>query len=176
MESPRPRPHAFAKKAGVDLSTALEKSHDAEGRIHRGDGCRRRAAPQRRFSAKSLPKEISRHLLGEEHVLASARRRSASCARCAGWWRCSMAEVVPLEFAGIRAGGIAARDIAFCRIRTRLRSAPQDYRETPGVGSVVVERAEREHTHPQGARCSDAHGSRSALARRQSRCSTRWST
>ena len=84
---PTPAAHAFAKKAGVDVSQ-LQRSHNCR----RANICRRRSrrkdAPPPRFWPRLCPKR-SRRSTGPR-ICTGASRASASCVRCAGWWRCSM--------------------------------------------------------------------------------------
>ncbi len=99
--APTAAAQAFAKKAGVAVAD-LEKVDHAQGRVRRRD--RQAPGPHRgRNPGRRAAQGSSRHLLGQEHVLA---RRQAGALRAAGALGCGAldSEIVPLEIAGIAAG------------------------------------------------------------------------
>ena len=79
---PTPAAHAFAKKAGVDVSQ-LEKITTAKGEYLAAKVTKKgRSAAE--ILAENLPKEISVDLLAEEYVLAQAERALCASGALAG--------------------------------------------------------------------------------------------
>ena len=79
---PTPAAHAFAKKAGVDVSQ-LETSHDSQGRIPLREGHEERAH-RRRDSCRGAAQRNRLDLLAQEHVLAQAERALRASGALAG--------------------------------------------------------------------------------------------
>ncbi len=65
------------------------------------------------------------------------------CVLCAGWCRCWTSEIVPLEFAGIRAGHTSEGHRILSSGAVEI-GRPSEYSEKLAGGSVVVSAAERE--------------------------------
>ena len=84
---PTPAAHAFAKKAGVDVRQ-LEKVTTPKGEYLSAKVTKKGRRGSEILAENSAQRDHF-DLLAEEHVLAKAER-SASCVRCAGWWRCWM--------------------------------------------------------------------------------------
>ena len=79
---PTPAAHAFAKKAGVDVSQ-LEKITTSKGEYLSAKVTKKgRSAAE--ILAENLPKEISVDLLAEEYVLAEAEREVCASGAVAG--------------------------------------------------------------------------------------------
>ena len=133
---------------------------------------RRKGAPRRDSGRSSCPKK-SLPSTGPR-TCTGASRASASCARCAGWWPCSTREVIPLEFDGVRAGNQSRGHRILADGSVAIPRAGASYVEALETAKVLSRERTRE-ADSQSSRRRDAHHSRRALARRQSRCSIRWS-
>ena len=79
---PTPAAHAFAKKAGVEVSK-LEKITDAEGRIPLRESHSKRPDALPKFSPRIFPKKFSQST--GRRICTGGNRTSDSCDRCAGW-------------------------------------------------------------------------------------------
>ena len=139
--SPTPAAEAFARKANVPV-TALEKITTPKGE-YLAATVLKKGRPAAEIFAESLPKEIA-----GIYWAKSMYWRGKSAERFVRPLRWLVAlldgEVVPLEFAGIRAGDtsqghriLSSGPLAIDR--------PADYVTRLAGGSVVVSAAEREH-------------------------------
>src|SRR5271166_130139 len=132
---------AFARKVGVDVNS-LEQEDTSKGRYV----VAQKNKPGRTASdilAESLPKEIAGIYWAKSMYW---RGKSAELFVRPVRWLVSLldGQVVPLEFAGIRAGHTTAGH-RILSAGTLEISQPSQYAETLTHGAVIVNAAEREH-------------------------------
>ena len=160
---PTPAAEAFARKAGVPVDE-LEKITTPKGEYLAATVQKKgRAASE--ILAESLPKEIAGIYWAKNMYW---RGKSAERFVRPVRWMVSLldGEVVPVEFAGIRAGHTSEghRILSSGAIEIGARPiTPTSSRKARSVPSSAAARG----AHSQGARCCDPHHSRRALARRQ---------
>ena len=82
---PTPAAHAFAKKAGVDVSS-LERVATPKGE-YLSAKVTKKGRPASDVLAELLPKEIN-SLYWPKNMYWRDPKEKSSCARCAGWSRC----------------------------------------------------------------------------------------
>ena len=82
-------------------------------------------------------------------------------------------EVVPLEIAGIAAGNASRGHRVLHGDAPVVIDVAEELRRGAARGSVVVDVAERQADHSQGAGCGDAHGRRARAGARMRRWSRR---
>src|SRR5271157_3898444 len=139
--APTPAAEAFARKLNVPVD-ALEKISTPKGEYLAATVLKKgRPAPD--ILAESLPKEIAGIYWAKSMYW---RGKSAERFVRPVRWLVSLldAEVVPLEFAGIRAGHTTAGH-RILPSGTLEISQPSQYAETLTHGAVIVNAAEREH-------------------------------
>ncbi len=138
---PTPAAEAFARKAGVEVS-ALEKMTTAKGE-YLAATVKKKGRNASEILAEALPKEIAGIYWAKNMYW---RGKSAERFVRPVRWMVSLldSEVVPLEFAGIRAGKnseghriLSAGSLSIDR--------PAAYVDALAKGSVVADGAEREH-------------------------------
>jgi glycyl-tRNA synthetase beta chain len=139
--TPTPAAEAFARKVNVPVD-ALEKITTPKGG-YLAATVRRKGRPASEILARSLPKEI-----GGIYWAKSMYWRGKSAERFVRpvRWLVSLldGEVVPLEFAGIRAGD-TSEGHRILSSGTLQISRPSEYSEKLAKGSVVASGVEREH-------------------------------
>jgi len=132
---------SFAKKVNVPVS-ALEKITTPKGE-YLAATLQKKGRPAAEILAEALPKEIAGIYWAKNMYW---RGKSAERFVRPVRWLVSLldSEVVPLEFAGIRASGTSEghRILSSGALAIRL---PKNYVETLADGSVVASAAEREH-------------------------------
>ena len=142
---------------------AVAARHHPEGRVP-VRARHEEGAHRRRDSGRGAAQGNRLHLLAQEHVLAQARA-SASCARCAGWWRCSMARSFRWSSMAF-APETSRADIEFWPTGRSQFPGPAPLCRGAGEGQGPRPRAAGK-ADSQGSRRCDSHHSRRALARRQ---------
>ncbi|MDR3748024.1 MAG: glycine--tRNA ligase subunit beta [Acidobacteriota bacterium] len=138
--APTPAADAFARKAGVPV-TALEKVTTPKGE-YLAATVQKKGRPASEILAEFLPKEIAGIYWAKSmYWRGKSAERFARPVR----WLVTLLDgaVVPLEFAGIRAGH-KTEGHRILAPQAMLVSRPSDYAETLAGGSVVVSAAERE--------------------------------
>ncbi|HET6936183.1 MAG TPA: glycine--tRNA ligase subunit beta [Candidatus Angelobacter sp.] len=138
---PTPAAHAFAKKAGVDVSR-LEKISTPKG-DYLAATVLSKGKPAREVLAELLPKEIAAIYWPKNmYWRAGKPERFVRPVR----WMVALldGEVVPLEFAGIRAGQESRGHRILGRDQVMIAS-PTQYAEAMRNAHVMVSSAEREH-------------------------------
>ncbi len=138
---PTPAAHAFAKKAGVDVSR-LEKISTPKG-DYLAATVLSKGKPAREVLAELLPKEIAAIYWPKNmYWRAGKPERFVRPVR----WMVALldGEVVPLEFAGIRAGQDSRGHRILGRDQVMIAS-PTQYAEAMRNAHVMVSSAEREH-------------------------------
>jgi glycyl-tRNA synthetase beta chain len=138
--APTPAAHAFARKLGIPVD-ALEKTTTPKGEYLAATVQKKgRAAAE--ILAESLPKEIAAIYWAKSmYWRGKTAERFVRPVR----WLVSLldGEVVPLEFAGIRAGH-TSEGHRILSSGTLEIGRPSEYSEKLAAGSVVVSAAERE--------------------------------
>ena len=139
--APTPAAEAFARKLNLPLD-ALEKVSTSKGE-YLAATVQKKGRPASEILAESLPKEIAGIYWAKSMYW---RGKSAERFVRPVRWLVSLldGEVVPLEFAGIRAGQISEGHRILSSGALEI-SQPSQYAETLAHGSVVVRAAEREH-------------------------------
>ena len=139
---PTPAAHAFAKKAGVELS-AIEKITTPKGEYIAAMVSKKgRAAAE--ILSEMLPKEIS-GVYWAKSMYWRPGKTAERFVRPVRWMVALLdGQVVPLEFDGIAAGNRSRGHRILSHHEVTL-SLPKTYRETLASVSVVVDRTEREH-------------------------------
>src|SRR5580698_2535836 len=139
--APTPAAEAFAKKVNVPVS-ALEKITTPKGE-YLAATVQKKGRPATEILAEALPKEISGIYWAKNMYW---RGKSAERFVRPVRWLVTLldGEVVPLEFAGIRASGTSEghRILSSGPLAIRL---PANYVATLADGSVIASGAEREH-------------------------------
>jgi glycyl-tRNA synthetase beta chain len=136
---PTPAAHAFAKKAGVDVS-ALERVTTAKGEYLAAKVTKKgRSAAE--ILAESLPKEIGSIYWPKNMYWRKTSERFVRPVR----WLVAMLddEVVPLEFDGLRAGNESRGHRILAKAEVRVPRAGTEYVEALRSAKVLG-RAERE--------------------------------
>jgi glycyl-tRNA synthetase beta chain len=136
---PTPAAHAFAKKAGVDVS-ALERATTAKGEYLAAKVTKKgRSAAE--ILAESLPKEIGSIYWPKNMYWRKTSERFVRPVR----WLVAMLddEVVPLEFDGLRAGNESRGHRILAKAEVRVPRAGTEYVEALRSAKVLG-RAERE--------------------------------
>ncbi len=125
---------------------------------------RRKAAPRPKFWPKSLPKEIASIYWPKNMYWRKPSERFVRPVR----WLVAMldAEVIPLEFDGVRAGNQSRGHRILADGPVRIPRAGAPYIEALQSAKVLSRERTRE-TDSQNSRRRDPHHSRRALARRQ---------
>jgi glycyl-tRNA synthetase beta chain len=137
---PTPAAHAFAKKAGVDV-TQLEKVATAKGEYLAAKITKRgRSAAE--ILAESLPKELSTIYWPKNMYWQKTNERFVRPVR----WLVAMldGETIPLEFDGIRAGKISRGHRILSNGALTIPRAGATYVDSLRAAKVLG-RAEREH-------------------------------
>ncbi len=137
---PTPAAHAFAKKAGVDVSQ-LEKITTAKGEYLSAKVTKKgRSAAD--ILAETLPKEISSIYWPKNMYWRKANERFVRPVR----WLVAMldAETIPLEFDGIWAGKISRGHRTLCDGGVTISRAGSSYYVDALRSAKVLGRAERE--------------------------------
>jgi glycyl-tRNA synthetase beta chain len=139
--APTPAAEAFARKVNVPV-TALEKITTPKGE-YLAATVQKKGRPASEILAEALPKEIAGiHWPKNMYWRGKSAERFVRPVR----WLVTLldGEVVPLEFAGIRASGTSEghRILSSGPLAIRL---PANYVATLADGSVVASSAEREH-------------------------------
>jgi glycyl-tRNA synthetase beta chain len=139
--APTPAAEAFARKVNVSVD-ALEKITTPKGE-YLGATVLKKGRPAAEIFAESLPKEIAGIYWAKSMYW---RGKSAERFVRPVRWLVTLldGEVVPLEFAGIRAGDTTQGHRILSSGPLGI-SRPADYLSTLASGSVVVSSAEREH-------------------------------
>jgi glycyl-tRNA synthetase beta chain len=163
---PTPAAHAFAKKAGVDVSQ-LATIKTAKGEYLAAKITKKgRSAAE--ILAEELPKEIASLYWPKNMYWRKPSERFIRPVR----WLVAMLdeEVIPLEFGGIRAGKNSRGHRILSGVEVAIARAGSTYVDSLRAAKVLG-RGEREQqirtANPQGLGCSDAHHTRRPLARRQ---------
>ena len=157
---PTPAAHAFAKKAGVDVSQ-LERAQ-LQGRIPRGK-VTRKGRSRGGDSGRALPKEIASIYWPKN--MYWRKPTSASCARCAGWWRCWTRR--SSRWSLMESGQATSRaDTAFWPMVQSQSRGQGPLIEALRAGQGLGRERTRESDSQSPRRC-DSHHSRRTLARRQ---------
>jgi glycyl-tRNA synthetase beta chain len=136
---PTPAAHAFAKKAGVDVS-ALERVSTPKGEYLAAKVTKKgRSAAE--ILAESLPKEIGSIYWPKNMYWRKPNERFVRPVR----WLVAMLddEVVPLEFDGVRAGSESRGHRILAKAEVRIPRAGSDYIEALRSAKVLG-RGERE--------------------------------
>jgi len=138
--APTPAAQAFARKVNVPIE-ALEKISTPKGE-YLAATVQKRGRPASEILAESLPKEIAGIYWAKSMCW---RGKSAERFVRPVRWLVSLldGEVVPLEFAGIRAGQTSEGHRILSSGKLEI-SRPSDYAERLASGSVVVSATERE--------------------------------
>lgn len=137
---PTPAAQAFAKKAGVDVS-ALEKIATPKGEYLAATVTKKGRSAAEILSA-SLPKEIGSIYWPKNMYW---RRASESFVRPVRWLVAMLDDqVIPLEFAGIRAGNHSRGHRILSKADVRISRAGSGYVDALRSAKVLG-RAEREH-------------------------------
>ena len=138
--APTPAAEAFARKAGVPV-TALERVTTPKGE-YLAATVQKKGRPASEILAEFLPKEIAGIYWAKSMYW---RGKSAERFVRPVRWLVTLldGEVVPLEFAGIRAGH-KTEGHRILAPQAMSVSRPSEYAETLAGGSVVVSAAERE--------------------------------
>lgn len=139
---PTPAAHAFAKKAGVDLS-AIEKIATPKGE-YIGATVSRKGRTAAEILGELLPKEIDA-VYWAKSMYWRPGKTSERFVRPVRWLVALLdGQVVPVEFDGIVAGNTSRGHRILAHAGVKLAS-PDAYRQALASASVVVDRAEREH-------------------------------
>ncbi len=138
---PTPAAHAFAKKAGVDVSR-LEKINTPKGEYLAATVVNK-GKPAREVLAELLPREITAIYWPKNMYWRAAKPERF--VRPVRWMVALLdGEVVPVEFAGIRAGQESRGHRILGRDQVTIAS-PTQYVEAMRNAHVMVDSAEREH-------------------------------
>jgi len=137
---PTPAAHAFAKKAGVDVS-ALDRVKTPKGE-YLGAKVTKKGRSAAEILSESLPKEIASIYWPKNMYWRKTNERFVRPVR----WLVAMLDdqVVPLEFDGIRAGNESRGHRILTTSDVRIPRAGSDYVEALRSAKVLG-RAEREH-------------------------------
>ncbi|MGC2109257.1 MAG: glycine--tRNA ligase subunit beta [Candidatus Korobacteraceae bacterium] len=139
--APTPAAQAFAKKVGVPVDK-LEKVTSAKGE-YLAATVQKKGRPAGEIFAESLPKEIAGiYWTKSMYWRGKSAERFVRPVR----WLVTLldGDVVPLEFAGIRAGDTSQGHRILSSSLLPI-SRPADYASVLAGGSVIVSAAEREH-------------------------------
>jgi glycyl-tRNA synthetase beta chain len=138
--APTPAAEAFARKVNVPVS-ALEKITTPKGE-YLAATVLKKGRPAAEIFAESLPKEIAGIYWAKNMYW---RGKSAERFVRPLRWLVTLldGEVVPLEFAGIRAGGVSQGHRILSSGPLTIKR-PADYATTLATGSVIATSAERE--------------------------------
>ncbi|MGB9254349.1 MAG: glycine--tRNA ligase subunit beta [Candidatus Korobacteraceae bacterium] len=138
--APTPAAEAFARKVNVPVS-ALEKITTPKGE-YLAATVLKKGRPAAEIFAESLPKEIAGIYWAKNMYW---RGKSAERFVRPVRWLVTLldGEVVPLEFAGIRAGGVSEGHRILSSGALTIKR-PADYAKTLATGSVIATSAERE--------------------------------
>ncbi|HTM35800.1 MAG TPA: glycine--tRNA ligase subunit beta [Terriglobales bacterium] len=137
---PTPAAQAFAKKAGVDVSS-LEKIATPKGQ-YLAARITRKGRNAAEILGEALPKEIGSIYWPKNMYW---RKTSEHFVRPVRWLVAMLDdEVIPLEFAGIRAGDLSRGHRILAKAEVRIARAGSAYIETLRSAKVLG-RAEREH-------------------------------
>ena len=161
--APTPAAEAFARKLNIPVD-ALEKVTTPKGE-YLGATVKKQGRPAAEILAESLPKEIAGIYWAKSMYW---RGKSAERFVRPVRWLVSLldGEVVPLEFAGIRAGHTSEGHRILSPGSLPI-GRPSDYASDAGEGVGGSERRRARAAHPQGARRGHPHHPGRALARRQ---------
>jgi len=138
---PTPAAHAFAKKAGVDLSK-IERVTTPKGE-YLAARVLRKGRPASELLSELLPKEISGIYWAKNMYWRPGKpERFVRPVR----WIVAMLDssVVPLEFAGIKAGKVSRGHRILSQGEVTLKT-PTDYAGAMEKASVIADRAAREY-------------------------------
>ncbi len=139
---PTPAAHAFARKAGVELS-AIEKITTQKGE-YIGATVARKGRAASEILSEFVPKEIN-GIYWAKSMYWRPGKTSERFVRPVRWMVALLdGQVVPLEFDGVRAGNRSRGHRILSQNEITL-TAPASYREALASASVVVDRADREH-------------------------------
>ncbi len=138
----QPPAHAFAKKAGIDLSQ-IERVTTPKGEYIAATVAKKgRAAAE--VLGELLPKEIN-GVYWAKSMYWRPGKTSERFVRPVRWMVALLdGSIVPLEFDGIRAGN-RSRGHRILSQQDVVLNTPQSYRESLASVAVVVDRAEREY-------------------------------
>jgi glycyl-tRNA synthetase beta chain len=140
--NPGPAAQAFAKKAGVAV-TALEKITTAKGE-YAAATVQRAGQSAAKVLADLLPQEIG--ALTWPKTMYWRPNKPERYVRPLRWLICLLDEtVVPVEFAGITAGGVSYGHRVLCGDRPVPIHSPADYPAALEAASVIVDPATRRH-------------------------------
>src|SRR5581483_9906515 len=139
---PTPAAHAFAKKAGVELS-AIQKVETPKGEYIAATVAKKgRAASE--ILSEMLPKEIN-GIYWAKSMYWRPGKTGERFVRPVRWMVALLdGQVVPLEFDGIAAGSTSRGHRILAQGEVKLTS-PASYKESLAAAAVVVDRTEREY-------------------------------
>ena len=165
---PTPAAHAFAKKAGVEVSQ-LEKITTPKGEYLPRRSLKK-GGPPPKFSRKIFPRK-SPQSIGRK-ICTGANRARDLCVRFAGWWQCWTTKSFRWNSAEFEAGKTSRGHRILSRGEVMIRQAGPAYVEALRAAKVLG-RSEREH---QIRKALDA-ATRTSLELagvRTNLCSIRW--
>ncbi len=142
---PGPAAQAFAKKAGVPI-TALKKITTPKGE-YASATVHRPGQPAEKVLSEELGKEIG--ALSWPKTMYWRPNKPERFVRPLRWLLCLLDEqVVPLEFAGIRAGNVSYGHRVLHGDRPVIIARPADYLATIEKAFVVADVGLRRRSHP----------------------------
>jgi len=166
---PTPAAHAFARKAGVDVSQ-LEKITTPKGEYLAASVTRKgRSAAE--ILAENLPKEFRR---STGRRIMYWRKLNERFVRPVRWLVAMLdGETIPLEFDGIQAGNASRGHRILSHGKVTIPRAGSAYVDALRVAKVLG-RGEREQNIRKASRCGPRATSPERVGAKINRYSTRW--